>query len=50
MISCVVVSLVAWMAARHVLQEFVNRRRQAAEEHAALLVRLGIKAVLSKCN
>lgn len=39
MLSCVLVSIVAWLGARHFLQEYVEQRRRAAEEHATLMVR-----------
>lgn len=39
MLVCLVLSLAALLAARHMLQDFIDRRRQAAEEQSALLVR-----------
>jgi EGF-like domain len=47
MFASVIFSAVAWMCARGLLQDFVERRRQAAEEQQALLVRPASSALRS---
>jgi hypothetical protein len=44
MLVSIVFSGVAWLVARHILNEFLERRRIAAEENQALLVRATITA------
>ena len=39
MLVTVLISSIAWIASRHILQDFVERRRQVQEEQQALLVR-----------
>lgn len=41
----VLVSVIAWLTARHILHDFVERRREAQEEQAQLLVRSCLTAL-----
>ena len=40
MLVSILLSGIAWLVARHILNDFLERRRIAAEENQALLVRL----------
>ena len=50
MLVSILLSGIAWLVARHILNDFLERRRIAAEENQALLVRLHHVSTVTKVN